>query len=403
MHGEIGPRPGQRERLHREGFASNRVDHPGVVAILDDGYTAGGASYLVMERLEGQPLDALADQQGGLLSLEQVLDLGARWLDVVAAAHAVGVVHRDLKPENVFLTSAGVLKVLDFGLASVRDEGARRRLTATGVPMGTPAFMPPEQALALWDQVDARSDVYAVGASLFTLLTGRLVHEARTGPELLVMVSTRQAPRVIQLASAIPAAIGEVLDRALRFRREERFADAGEMLAAFRRAAALLRATGNLHQAFARTALTSGARPDEVHQRDATMSPITRPQRAVSERSRALLWIAGFFAIVSTASLIWVVRRSAPSPAIGPTAAASEPVGAAAEPLQSPSPERAETATVQPGPEASVARPPSASASSSAAPPMVATPRTVPATSGAPRGSSTPRPKPPSSDPLGWK
>ncbi|MBK8938500.1 MAG: serine/threonine protein kinase [Polyangiaceae bacterium] len=158
LHGELAHDPEQRERLHREGFASNRVDHPGVVAILDDGYTAGGASYLVMERLEGQPLDALADQQGGLLSLEQVLDLGARWLDVVAAAHAVGVVHRDLKPENVFLTSAGVLKVLDFGLASVRDEGARRRLTATGVPMGTPAFMPPEQALALWDQVDARSD-----------------------------------------------------------------------------------------------------------------------------------------------------------------------------------------------------------------------------------------------------
>ncbi len=124
LHGELAHDPEQRERLHREGFASNRVDHPGVVAILDDGYTAGGASYLVMERLEGQPLDALADQQGGLLSLEQVLDLGARWLDVVAAAHAVGVVHRDLKPENVFLTSAGVLKVLDFGLASVRDEGA---------------------------------------------------------------------------------------------------------------------------------------------------------------------------------------------------------------------------------------------------------------------------------------
>lgn len=164
LNADLARDPEQRQRLHREGYASNRVDHPGIVAIIDDGVTAEGAVYLVMERLQGIALDAMAESRGGQLPIEEACALFDSWLDVVAAAHAQGVIHRDLKPENAFFTRHAVVKVLDFGLAHIRDDGSAR-LTATGVPMGTPAFMPPEQALALWDRVDARSDVFALGAS----------------------------------------------------------------------------------------------------------------------------------------------------------------------------------------------------------------------------------------------
>src|SRR5581483_9335323 len=108
-------------------------------------------------------------------------------LEVLAAAHAKNVVHRDIKPENLFITRAGVLKVLDFGIARVH-EARRERATSTraGVVMGTPAFMAPEQARARWDEVDGRTDLWAVGATMFKLLTGRVVHLAETVNEQLL-------------------------------------------------------------------------------------------------------------------------------------------------------------------------------------------------------------------------
>jgi len=136
----------------------------------------------------------------------------------------------------VQVSSAGKVKVLDFGLARIRELSNKARLTVTGSPMGTPAFMPPEQALAYWDEVDARSDVYSIAASLFTLMTGRLVHDGSTVPEVIVKVSTRPAPPVQSVAPHIPPPIAIVLDRALSFRREGRFDDAGQMLMALRAA-----------------------------------------------------------------------------------------------------------------------------------------------------------------------
>ncbi len=218
-----------RKRFLQEGYAANRVEHKGAVSVLDDGTSSDGYSYLVMERLSGAPLDAVADRQGGRLSVDETLRYSTQALDVVAAAHARGIVHRDIKPENVFICDDGTVKLLDFGIAQVRVATTEARLTVTQAPLGTPAFMPPEQALAHWDRVGPHSDVYALGAMMFTLLTGQLVHEARTVPELLVRVSTQQARPVRALLPSLPAPIADVIDRALAFRPEERFPDARAM------------------------------------------------------------------------------------------------------------------------------------------------------------------------------
>ena len=222
-----------RERFLREGYAANQVGHPGTVQVLDDGSTPEGA-FLVMDYLEGVPIDKLAEAHRDVLPLGVVLAITDAALDVLASAHEKGIIHRDLKPENLFLTQQGQLKVLDFGLARVRETQSAVRLTTTGVLMGTPAFMPPEQALAHWDTVEASSDVFSVGATMWTLLTGRLVHEAASATELLVKAAMNQVVGVASVLADLPGPVADVIDRSLAFDRSRRFAHAGEMAAALR-------------------------------------------------------------------------------------------------------------------------------------------------------------------------
>ncbi|MFO0551803.1 MAG: serine/threonine-protein kinase [Polyangiaceae bacterium] len=237
LHADVARDAGATERFLHEGYLANRVGHSGVVKVLDDGTTPDGHVYIVMERLDGVTVEQLAERAGGRLPIAQVQALALDWTPIVAAAHAQGIVHRDLKPENVFVCSDGSVKVLDFGLARLKETVSQKRLTTTGVPLGTPAFMPPEQALAHWDKVDTRSDVYSLGASLFTLITGELVHDGTTVPELIVAVSTRPARPIRAVVPDVSPALAGVIDRALAFRPEDRFRDAGEMLEALRAAA----------------------------------------------------------------------------------------------------------------------------------------------------------------------
>lgn len=221
-------------RFLREGYAANRVQHPGVVRVLDDGVMPDGLPFLVMELLHGSSLEAVAENQGGRLSPEELAPLGLQLLEIVAAAHDQGIVHRDLKPENAFVCTDGTVKVLDFGLAHVRELSGNGRLTSANVPMGSPAFMPPEQALAHWDEVDARSDVFALGASFFSLLTGDVVHPTRSVPEALVAASIRHARPIASVAPHVPQRMAAVIDKALAFDRESRWPDAAAMLQAWR-------------------------------------------------------------------------------------------------------------------------------------------------------------------------
>jgi serine/threonine-protein kinase len=217
-----------RSRFLREGYVANKVEHPGTVRILDHD-TTNGVSYLVMELLEGETLEQRASRSGHVLPIPDVVHHGIALLDVLARAHAAGIVHRDLKPENLFFTMRQELKILDFGIARLRDPNVTATKTQTGTMLGTPAYLAPEQALGHVDEIDARTDIWAAGATLFTLLTGRHVHPGRTPQEALVAAASKPAPPIRSVAPHLPDPFAQIIDRALRFRREERWSSAHEM------------------------------------------------------------------------------------------------------------------------------------------------------------------------------
>jgi serine/threonine protein kinase len=228
LHEELSLHGDTRARFLREGYVANAVLHSGAVRVLDDDIAEDGAAFLVMELLRGETLQTRAERRGGRLPCREVLALGHQLLDVLAAAHARGIVHRDIKPDNLFLTTERVLKVLDFGIARIQDEPGVAA-TATGIFLGTPAFMPPELALGRAAEVDARTDVFCVGATLWNLLSGEFVHEAPTAAELVVRSATQPARSLARVLPGAPKEVVALVDGALQFAREDRFAGAKVM------------------------------------------------------------------------------------------------------------------------------------------------------------------------------
>ena len=234
LHPEHSLSAQARSRFSREGYVANKVGHPGAVAVLDDDVAEDGSVFLVMELLEGEPLASLAARRAGQITITEVLDITDALLDVLVAAHGHGIVHRDLKPDNLFLTTRGELKVLDFGIARLRDAPGADHATKSGIMLGTPAFLPPEQAQGEWDRVDARTDLWAVGATVFSLLTGRHVHQEPSLMKLVVAAMTRPAPPLATVLPDAPAAVCALVDRALAFEPENRWPDAWTMQLAVR-------------------------------------------------------------------------------------------------------------------------------------------------------------------------
>jgi serine/threonine-protein kinase len=227
LHPELAFDDNARQRFLREGYAANQVGHRGAVAADDDGTTEDGITFLVMELLEGETIEERSIRRGGTLAAREVLALMDQVLATLEAAHENGIVHRDLKPENLFLTHEGVVKVLDFGIARLRETSQHSPSQTQGL-MGTPSFMAPEQARGRWEDVDARTDLWAIGATLFTLLSGRFVHPAETANEALVLAVTQRAPSLSQVVPNIHPVVAALVDRALTYERELRFQTASE-------------------------------------------------------------------------------------------------------------------------------------------------------------------------------
>jgi eukaryotic-like serine/threonine-protein kinase len=236
LHTELSASADIRSRFMREGHAANAVGHDGAVRVLDDDIADDGAPYLVTELLDGETLEDRRVRFGGRLTEDDVLSVADQLLDVLIAAHAKGVIHRDIKPANVFLTRVGQLKVLDFGIARLRELSTASLATKSGSAMGTPAFMSPEQARGLWNEVDGRSDVWSVGATIWHALTGKLVHEGRTSNEELLSAMTKPAPPILSVLPKLSPAVAQVVDRALAFEKEKRWLDAKRMQEGVRRA-----------------------------------------------------------------------------------------------------------------------------------------------------------------------
>jgi serine/threonine protein kinase len=219
-----------RTRFLREGYAANSVKHPGVVAIVDDDVAEDGSAFIVMELLDGLSAEELAQKHGMRVPPKIAAAIGCQLLDVIAAAHQKGILHRDIKPANLFVTRTGQVKVLDFGIARVRDLASKgAHATQTGTSFGTPAFMSPEQARGKTKEVDERSDVWATGATLFAMITGSVVHDGESSNEIMVKAATEPARRIAALAPEVPPLVAAVIDRALAFTPQQRWATAAGM------------------------------------------------------------------------------------------------------------------------------------------------------------------------------
>jgi hypothetical protein len=226
---EYASHPELRERFLREGYLANSVGHPGAVRVFDDDVAEDGTVYLVMELLEGETLEQMVARRGGRLDVSTVLEVLDRLLAVLEAAHEQHIVHRDLKPENVFLTRDGDLRVLDFGIARLREHSDRLHITSSGHVLGTPGFIPPEQALGQWERVDERSDLWAVGAIAWYLLTGREVHDGATPQLKLLAAAMNPAEPLCRVAPDLPSSVCRIVDRALAFDPADRWPSAAEM------------------------------------------------------------------------------------------------------------------------------------------------------------------------------
>jgi serine/threonine-protein kinase len=235
LHPDMSRVEDVKRRFVREGYIANRVKHPGVVRIIDDDADEDGTPFLVMELLEGRTLDA-EWEENVRIAPERVAQIVVRLLDVVAAIHAEGIVHRDLKPENVFLTSDGGLKVLDLGIARVVES---RTQTKMGILMGTPGFVAPEQALGNAPAIDARTDLFSIGALMFAILTGEVIHPAPTGMEQMVLAASKQARSLRSVLPDASDALAHVVDTALAFDKAKRWASAGDMKTALEAAMSL--------------------------------------------------------------------------------------------------------------------------------------------------------------------
>jgi eukaryotic-like serine/threonine-protein kinase len=236
LHPEMSTNSFVRERFLWEGYVANAVGHEGAVKVLDDDTAEDGSLYLVTELLDGETLEERRVRLGGRLAEDDVMVAIDQLLDVLTAAHAKGIVHRDLKPENVFVTRAGQVKVLDFGIARLRELSSPKGLTQSGAMAGTPAYMAPEHARGLSEDVDERSDLWSCGAIMFCLLSGRSVHEGRTVNEQLANAITRPARPLSSVAPDVEPALARVVDQALQFAKDMRWRDAARMQEAVRAA-----------------------------------------------------------------------------------------------------------------------------------------------------------------------
>ncbi|MET9655928.1 protein kinase [Streptomyces sp. NPDC006510] len=232
LHTELGREQSFRERFRREAQAVAKLQHTNIVSVFDTGEDElGGAlmPYIVMEYVEGQPLGSVlqADiQNHGAMPADRALKVTSDVLAALDTSHEMGLVHRDIKPGNVMMTKRGVVKVMDFGIARAMQSGVTS-MTQTGMVVGTPQYLSPEQALGRG--VDARSDLYSVGIMLFQLLTGRIPFDADS-PLAIAYAHVQEEPVVPSTINrSITPAMDALVARALKKNPNERFPSAAAM------------------------------------------------------------------------------------------------------------------------------------------------------------------------------
>jgi eukaryotic-like serine/threonine-protein kinase len=271
------------QRFVREGRAATRIKSEHVVRVFDVGTLESGAPYLVLEYLEGHNLDDVVAMWGSL-PVSTAIDWVLQAAEAIAEAHAYGIVHRDLKPANLFLTqradASACIKVLDFGLSKLTDprmcDGGAKLTRPTDV-MGSPHYMAPEQLRATRD-VDARTDLWALGAVLHELLTGEPPFRGETMPELCATVLMQPPPRLSSLRADVPPEIEEAVLRCLEKDPSARFTSTAE----------LARAVAPFGTELARSSCGRIERVLEVGGRTSELTPL--PPRLLAPAAAQISW-----------------------------------------------------------------------------------------------------------------
>jgi hypothetical protein len=210
-------------RFAQEARAASALNHPNIVTIYEIGH-ASGVPYLAMEFIDGKTVRELL--AGGPLPVRRIVDLGAQLMDGLARAHGARIVHRDLKPENLMVSADGFLKILDFGIAKLADPGLGNPdtpfLTATGIVIGTPSYMSPEQAAGR--TVDFRSDQFSAGLILYELATGKRAFDRSTAAETLTAIIREEPEPLATLVPRLPTPVRWIIERCLSKDPDERYA-----------------------------------------------------------------------------------------------------------------------------------------------------------------------------------
>jgi eukaryotic-like serine/threonine-protein kinase len=230
MSPEAVQHPEAVERFRREATAAAKLKSPHVVQILDHGVTSDGAPYIVMELLEGEDLGRRI-QKVGALDLPLVVDIVRQTCKALGRAHQLGIVHRDIKPENIYLTDSDgelLVKVLDFGIAKRMEQDSNFSMTTTGVTIGSPYYMSPEQLMSA-KGADTRSDIWSLGVVAYHALTGVVPFEGETMAALCVAINAADYELASKRRPDLPKTIDEFLAKLLARNPDDRFQSAKEV------------------------------------------------------------------------------------------------------------------------------------------------------------------------------
>jgi hypothetical protein len=303
------------QRFHQEAVLAARLHHPGIVPIHDVG-EQGGIHYIVMQFLEGMPLEDWLQRQGPLAPAD-IRPILRQVADALDYAHGRGVIHRDIKPANVMLGLDGRATLMDFGLVRAAEGTS---LTRSGTVMGTPEYMSPEQALG--EEVDGRSDIYSLGIVLYKMLSGR-VPFARTTPYAITYAHIHEPPPPLREVRAdLPVALETVVDKALAKRRDDRYPRAGLLADDFDAAA-----TGRpLAAGTAARASPAAAHLEKTHMMTGGAAP---PAKAGPPRW--LLWAAGAAALLLVVAIAALLLGRGPDERAAQTPPAALAISSAAE------------------------------------------------------------------------
>jgi serine/threonine-protein kinase len=218
-------------RFHREAQACAKLDHPHIVRAYRVG-EADGQHYFAMELVEGTSVEKMLEGAGPMPT-DRAVEIAKQIAGALAQAHKAGIIHRDIKPANILITTEGVTKLADLGLAREMNADLTR-VTQSGTGMGTPAYMPPEQATGA-KNADARSDIYALGATLYHMVTGKVPYEGSSAYEVIQMHLEGRLKSPRSRRAEVPAWLDLVVSKMMQRKPENRFQTAEELLAALER------------------------------------------------------------------------------------------------------------------------------------------------------------------------